>query len=70
MFSFEENAIGVGQLDLLIVDEIDELVKGLPFLQIYGTSVAVIQSDKDLDVLLGQVIWHFGSSKKIIMLLL
>lgn len=66
MFSFEENAIGVRQLDLFIADEIDELVKGLPFLQIYGTSVAVIQSDKDLDWLLDQVIWHFGVQKELL----
>lgn len=66
MPSFEKNAVGVWQLDLLVVDEIDELVKGLSFLEIYGAAVAVIQSDEDLDWLLERVIWHFGLQKELL----
>lgn len=69
MSSFEKNAIGVWQLYLFVVDQIDELVKCLSFLEIYGAAIAVIQSNKDLDWLLDRVIWHFGPSKRIIMLL-
>ena len=70
MSSFEKNTVGGWELYFFVVDEIDELVKGLPFLEINRAAVTVIQSDEDLDWLLDQVIWHFGASKRIIMLLI